>query len=113
MAAKKTTQAAPAGYAEAMTEIESICEYKSRTLPDAASRAIRAKAPSPDDHLRQLQFALKNKLRVGVRVDMPEGVVEIVMTPLGIAGGRFRGRDVEKEAERTLPLSRIQAVWLS
>jgi Helicase conserved C-terminal domain len=75
--------------------------------------SAEAKAPSPDDHLRQLQFALKNKLRVGVRVDMPEGIVEIVMTPLGIAGGRFRGRDVEKEAERTLPLSRIQAVWLS
>ena len=75
--------------------------------------SAEAQAPSPDDHLRQLQFALKNKLRVGVRVDMPEGMVEIEMTPLGIAGGRFRGRDVEKEAERTLPLSRIQAVWLS
>ena len=75
--------------------------------------SAEALAPSPDDHLRQLQFALKNKLRVGVRVDMPEGIVEIEMTPLGIAGGRFRGRDVEKEAERTLPLSRIQAVWLS
>ncbi len=75
--------------------------------------SAEAKAPSPDDHLRQLQFALKNKLKVGVRVDMPEGIVEIEMTPLGIAGGRFRGRDVIKEAERTLPLSRIQAVWLS
>ncbi len=75
--------------------------------------SAEAKAPSPDDHLRQLQFALKNKLKVGVRVDMPEGIVEIEMTPLGIAGGRFRGRDVVKEAERTLPLSRIQAVWLS
>ena len=75
--------------------------------------SAEAKAPSPDDHLRQLQFALKNKLKVGVRVEMPEGIVEIEMTPLGIAGGRFRGRDVIKEAERTLPLSRIQAVWLS
>lgn len=71
------------------------------------------KAPDVNDHLRQLQFALKNKLRVGLRVDMPEGVMEFEMTPLGIAGGRFRGRDVVKEAERTLPLSRIQAVWLS
>lgn len=75
--------------------------------------SAEAKAPSLDDHLRQLQFALKNKLKVGVRVEMPEGIVEIEMTPLGIAGGRFRGRDVIKEAERTLPLSRIQAVWLS
>ncbi len=82
-------------------------------LQARALLSAEAKAPSPDDHLRQLQFALKNKLKVGVRVDMPEGVVEIEMTPLGIAGGRFRGRDVVKEAERTLPLSRIQAVWLS
>ena len=71
------------------------------------------KAPDVNDHLRQLQFALKNKLMVGLRVEMPEGVMEFEMTPLGIAGGRFRGRDVVKEAERTLPLSRIQAVWLS
>lgn len=69
--------------------------------------------PDTNDHLRQLQFALKNKLKVGLRVEMPEGTVEIEMTPLGISGGRFRGRDVVKEAERTLPLSRIQAVWLS
>jgi Helicase conserved C-terminal domain len=82
-------------------------------LQAKALLSAEAKAPSPDDHLRQLQFALKNKLKVGVRVDMPEGIVEIEMTPLGIAGGRFRGRDVVKEAERTLPLSRIQAVWLS
>ncbi len=82
-------------------------------LQAKALLSAEAKAPSPDDHLRQLQFALKNKLKVGVRVDMPEGIVELEMTPLGIAGGRFRGRDVVKEAERTLPLSRIQAVWLS
>ena len=82
-------------------------------LQARALLSAEAKSPSPDDHLRQLQFALKNKLKVGVRVDMPEGIVEIEMTPLGIAGGRFRGRDVIKEAERTLPLSRIQAVWLS
>ena len=72
-----------------------------------------AREPDAEDQLRQLQFALKNKLKVGLRVDMPEGELEFQMTPLGIAGGRFRGRDVEKEAERTLPLSRIKAVWLS
>ena len=72
-----------------------------------------SKSPGIDDHLRQLEFALKNKLQVGIRVEMPDGVVEFEMTPLGISGGRFRGRDVVKEAERTLPLSRIQAVWLS
>ena len=72
-----------------------------------------AKSPGIDDHLRQLEFALKNKLQVGIRVQMPEEIAEFEMTPLGISGGRFRGRDVVKEAERTLPLSRILAVWLS
>ena len=72
-----------------------------------------AKAPDLNDHLRQLQFALKNKLKVGLRVEMPEGVKEFEMIPLGISAGRFRGRDTEKEAERTLPLSRIQSIWLS
>jgi hypothetical protein len=72
-----------------------------------------AKAPDLNDHLRQLQFALKNKLKVGLKVDMPEGIKEFEMIPLGISAGRFRGRDTEKEAERTLPLSRIQSIWLS
>jgi hypothetical protein len=73
-----------------------------------------AKAPEGDDVMRQLQFALKNKLKVGLRVSYPDGSEkEHLIEPLGVAGGRVRGRDAVKEAEVTLPLSRVIAIWLA
>lgn len=73
-----------------------------------------SKEPAQDDMLRQLQFALKNKLKVTIKLQHPAGhELEYHIEPLGIAGGRIRGRDLEKEAELTLPLSRVSAVWLS
>ncbi|MCF8528781.1 MAG: helicase-associated domain-containing protein [Aquiluna sp.] len=73
-----------------------------------------SKEPAQDDMLRQLQFALKNKLRVTLKLQRPEGhEVEYNIEPLGIAGGRIRGRDLDKEAELTLPLARVTSVWLS
>ena len=73
-----------------------------------------SKEPEQDDMLRQLQFALKNKLKVTIKLQRPEGhEVEYNIEPLGIAGGRIRGRDLDKEAELTLPLSRVTSVWLS
>lgn len=73
-----------------------------------------AQEPAQEDMSRQLQFALKNKLRVTLRVELPDGrLKEFEIEPLGIAGNRIRGRDLEKEAELTLPMARIKAVWLS
>jgi hypothetical protein len=73
-----------------------------------------AQEPAQEDMSRQLQFALKNKLRVTLRVELPDGQLkEFEIEPLGIAGNRIRGRDLEKEAELTLPMARIKAVWLS
>jgi hypothetical protein len=70
--------------------------------------------PAQEDMSRQLQFALKNKLKVTLRVELPDGQLkEFEIEPLGIAGNRIRGRDLEKEAELTLPMARIKAVWLS
>jgi hypothetical protein len=83
---------------------------------DRAARLLseESKEPAQDDMLRQLQFALKNKLKVTIKLQRPEGhEVEYHIEPLGIAGGRIRGRDLEKEAELTLPLARVSAVWLS
>ena len=66
-----------------------------------------------DDILRQLQFALKNKLQVRIKVELQDGTAqEFELAPLGIAANRLRGKDLEKEAERTLPISRIRAVTL-
>jgi hypothetical protein len=81
-----------------------------------ANRLIseEAKAPEGDDVMRQLQFALKNKMKVGLRVSYPDGSEkEHLIEPLGVAGGRVRGRDAVKQAEVTLPLSRVIAIWLA
>ncbi len=65
------------------------------------------------DIMRQLQFALKNKLLVKLRVELQDGSEqEFELAPLGISANRLRGKDTEKEAERTLPISRIRGVLL-
>lgn len=65
------------------------------------------------DIQRQLRFALKNKLQVTVGIELDGEVQKMLLTPLGLAGNRLRGRDEAKQAERTLPLSRIRSVLLS
>ncbi|MEY4990212.1 MAG: hypothetical protein RIS08_438 [Actinomycetota bacterium] len=73
-----------------------------------------AEEPSGDDVTRQLQFALRNKLKVSLRVSYPDGSEkEHLIEPLGIAGSRVRGRDTAKQAEITLPLARITSIWLA
>lgn len=73
-----------------------------------------AEEPSGDDVTRQLQFALRNKLKVALRVSYPDGSEkEHLIEPLGIAGSRVRGRDTAKQAEITLPLGRITSIWLA
>ena len=71
-------------------------------------------AADPSDVLRQLEFALKNKLKVQLSIELPNGSEEnFLLTPLGLGAGRLRGRDEERQAERTLPVSRIKSVVLS
>ena len=66
-----------------------------------------------NDILRQLQFALKNKLLVRLKVEVQDGSEqEFELAPLGISANRLRGKDTEAEAERTLPISRIRSVLL-
>ncbi len=66
-----------------------------------------------DDVMRQLQFAQKNKLMVQIAIEMQDGrPQQFTLSVLGIAAGRLRGKDQEKDAERTLPISRIQSVVL-
>ncbi len=66
-----------------------------------------------EDVLRQLQFAQKNKLMVQIAVEMQDGKAQqFTLSVLGISAGRLRGKDQEKDAERTLPISRIQSVVL-
>lgn len=66
-----------------------------------------------DDVMRQLLFAQKNKIMVQISVEMQDGdAKQFTLSVLGVAAGRLRGKDQLKDAERTLPISRIQSVLL-
>ncbi|UAJ78532.1 helicase-associated domain-containing protein [Leifsonia sp. ZF2019] len=60
---------------------------------------------------RQLDQAVRARQPVVVEVAMPDGsVVDLVLEPTGVGGGRLRGRDRSADIERTLPLSSVKAV---
>ena len=82
---------------------------------EASEKLLKSEAveAAGDEKLRQLQFAMKNKMRVFIKIEMPDGTkTDLELEPLGIAGNRLRGRDVVKQAERTLPLSAIRSIQL-
>ena len=92
-------------------EVQSIDELEARAKNLLSGEETAA---DPSDVLRQLEFALKNKLKVQLSIELPNGTEEnFLLTPLGLGAGRLRGRDEERQAERTLPVSRIKSVVLS
>lgn len=57
---------------------------------------------------RQLDLAIRGRQLVVVEVTMPDGrVVDYLLEPTGLGGGRLRGRDRAADIERTLPLSSV------
>ncbi|TFC86692.1 hypothetical protein E3T26_07955 [Cryobacterium sp. TMT1-21] len=60
---------------------------------------------------RQLDAAIKSKQTVVVSIAMPGGVVvDYLLEPASVGGGRFRARDRRADIERTLPLSSIISI---
>ena len=60
---------------------------------------------------RQLDLAIKAKQTVVVSIAMPGGVVvDYLLEPASVGGGRFRARDRRADIERTLPLSSIISI---
>ncbi len=60
---------------------------------------------------RQLDQAVRARQTVIVQVAMPDGrLVEYLLEPTGIGGGRLRGRDRAADIERTLPLSSVRGL---
>ncbi len=60
---------------------------------------------------RQLDQAVRNRRPVVVQVAMPDGrLVDYVLEPTGVGGGRLRGRDRAADIERTLPLSSVKSL---
>jgi hypothetical protein len=60
---------------------------------------------------RQLDLAIRARQLVVVEVAMPDGrVVDYLLEPTGVGGGRLRGRDRAADIERTLPLSSVRGL---
>jgi hypothetical protein len=60
---------------------------------------------------RQLDSAIKHRQTVLVSVQMPGGdLVDYLLEPASVGGGRFRARDRQADIERTLPLSSIVSI---
>jgi hypothetical protein len=60
---------------------------------------------------RQLDQAVRARQTVVVQVAMPDGhLVDYLLEPTGIGGGRLRGRDRAADIERTLPLSSVRGL---
>ena len=70
--------------------------------------------PDTDDVVRQIQRAIKNRVRLGITVTTASGEThEFLLEPTGIANGRLRAKDRKADIERTLPLTSITAVTLA
>ncbi|TDW29474.1 helicase-associated domain-containing protein [Cryobacterium psychrophilum] len=60
---------------------------------------------------RQLDTAIRSKATVTVSISMPGGaIVDYLLEPASVGGGRFRARDRRADIERTLPISSIISI---
>ncbi|MFE4950425.1 helicase-associated domain-containing protein [Leifsonia sp. NPDC056665] len=77
---------------------------------------LRSADPAEEDTgeqwlARQLDQAVRARQTVVVQVAMPDGrLVDYLLEPTGIGGGRLRGRDRAADIERTLPLSSVKGL---
>lgn len=89
------------------------------TTRDTAAELVarlRSADPAEEDTseqwlARQLDQAVRARQTVVVQVAMPDGrLVDYLLEPTGIGGGRLRGRDRAADIERTLPLSSVKGL---
>ena len=92
------------------TELADQSQLRARA---AALQSGERASADRGDVTRQLEFAIKNKLQVQLKIEIDGKPTELTLTPLGLANNRLRGRDEAKQAERTRPLGRISSVVLS
>jgi hypothetical protein len=73
-----------------------------------------AKAGNDEVMTRQVQLAIRNKAKLLITVNRPDGTQLVIeLEPSGIANGRLRGLDRKAQVERTLPLTTITAISLA
>ena len=85
---------------------------------DVQTQIALLRSSTPDDFTeeemgisRQLELSLKNKVAVTVVVTTRDGSeVTFELLPTSISAGRLRGKDLQAETERTLPVSKIVSV---
>ena len=73
-----------------------------------------SKAGNDEVMTRQVQMAIRNKAKLSITVNRPDGSQLVIeLEPSGIANGRLRGLDRKAQVERTLPLTTISAISLA
>jgi hypothetical protein len=61
--------------------------------------------------VKQLEAAIRTRQAVTVNIAMPDGVVvDYLLEPASIGGGRFRAKDRRADIERTVPLSSVISI---
>lgn len=73
-------------------------------------RSVSVSAMQPDWLHEQLMSAVKTKAPVRVTVVSGTQTHHATLVPLAVSNGRLRGRDIERDLERTLPLRAITEV---
>jgi hypothetical protein len=107
-----------AGYPAVTVDASSGLEHTPVEMPEAALHALVTRLRELDEDIpmdaswlkRQLDLAIRNKQRVTVTVQMPDGERDFELEVTALANGRLRGRDLRGAVERTLPLAFITAV---
>jgi hypothetical protein len=107
-----------AGYPAVTVDASPGIEQTPEEMPEAALHALVARLRELDEDIpmdaswlkRQLDLAIRNKQRVTVTVQMPDGERDFELEVTALANGRLRGRDLRGAVERTLPLAFITAV---
>ena len=89
-----------------------IAADPARTLVETLRAGDGGEVMAADAWLaRQLDTAIRGKQTVIVSISMPGGVVvDYLLEPASVGGGRFRARDRRADIERTLPLSSIISI---
>lgn len=107
-----------AGYPAVTVDASPEHEPAPEEPADAALHALVTRLRELDEDIpmdaswlkRQLDLAIRNKQRVTVTVQMPDGERDFELEVTALANGRLRGRDLRGAVERTLPLAFITAV---